>query len=68
MNRPINGVRPVEIVCCFCMEPAVHRDATAVWDYEKQDWVLIGVQDATYCNNEKCRQYGEEVDVSEVIL
>ena len=42
---------PIEIVCKFCGGTNVMRDAWAVWDRDKQDWVLGSVFDAAQCDD-----------------
>ena len=42
----------IRIVCASCGSDEVMRDAWAVWDDVKQDWVLGAVFDAGFC--EKC--------------
>jgi hypothetical protein len=36
-------------VCSYCGTDNVTSDATAEWDFEKQDWVLNDVNDYSYC-------------------
>ncbi len=41
-----------EPFCSECGKGAdyIIADATAQWDNDRQDWVLVGVQDACYCS------------------
>ena len=41
---------PIQIKCKFCGSTNVMRDAWAVWDTGKQDWVLGSVFDAAQCD------------------
>lgn len=52
-----------EMHCNACGSTAVKRDAWAVWDKEKQDWILDQVFDEAFC--EDCEKetslYEEEI-------
>lgn len=40
----------IEMICRNCKSDQVSMDATAVWDVDKQDWVLSGIMDTAYCD------------------
>ena len=39
------------VVCVKCGSDDVRLDAFAMWDKEKQEWVLDSVYDTSWCNS-----------------
>lgn len=39
----------VKPICAACKSDEIRKDAYAVWDVEKQEWVLHSVYDSTIC-------------------
>ncbi|WP_298938015.1 hypothetical protein [uncultured Ruegeria sp.] len=46
--------RRIEMRCTGCGSTDVRRDASAEWDPEVQDWVVVDTYDQSWCNSDKC--------------
>jgi hypothetical protein len=55
--------RRIDIICRDCGGNNVCRDAWAVWDLDKQDWVLGAVFDDGHCEDCECGARLEEVEL-----
>jgi hypothetical protein len=53
----------IDIVCRDCGGNNVCRDAWAVWDIDKQDWVLGAVFDDGHCDDCEGEARLEEVEL-----
>jgi hypothetical protein len=53
--------KKVRIVCKYCGSERIRKDADAVWDVNKQKWVLCAVYD-----NQICEDCGSETSTVEV--
>jgi hypothetical protein len=48
-GKPV--AKRVTMICSNCKSENVNCDATAVWDVDKQDWVLIQTLPNEWCND-----------------
>lgn len=54
-------------VCATCGSKRITSDASAVWDVEKQDWILSDVCQGTFCEDceDECRVEERELTLAE---
>lgn len=55
----------IQMVCKKCGSTDVRRDADALWSVERQQWELVGLYDAAFCESCQDTTNLTEVEIPE---